>query len=655
MTTLRRIVLPVLLCASLASVANAANIVIVNNNAAGVGFNDPAPRAPVGGNPGTTLGDQRLNVFNHAASIWGGFLPSTVTIQVRAQFANQTCTPTSATLGSTSSLTSHRDFSGAPFPGTWYSQSLANKLFGADLSAANPDMNTTFNMALDAGNVNCLGGQAWYYGLDGLEGGNIELLPVALHEIGHGLNFATTTNGSTGAMNSGFPNIYDRFLLDKVTGRLWSDPLETNAQRAASAISNDLVWVGANAVAAAPGWLNNRPRFKVNSPPALAGFYGIGTAAFGPGLTLAGLTGNLVLVDDGAGLNINDGCEPAINAAAIAGNIAVVDRGNCTFVIKAQQAQAAGAVALIIVNNAAGSAPGLGGADPSITIPVISLSQTDGNNIKAQIGSGVNVTMDLDPAFYAGMDDSNRPKMFAPNPFQGGSSVSHWDVSMTPNTLMEPSINSDLHDGVDLSLDLFEDIGWFPTPTATTLARFTALGRNDGILLSWEFADPSDIASVTIQRASEDTGPWEAIETELGYGGSAMTALDVNTEPGATYYYRLAVIDRGGRSANEGMVSASRSSILAGRRFLGAPTPNPSSNGSSVAFRITRPQYVRLFVTDATGRRIRTLHEGMMLSGEYSRTWDGRSEHAGLVSPGVYFISLGTSEGLLTQRVAVLR
>ena len=36
--------------------AGPAQIVIVNINAPGVGFNDPTPRAPVGGNTGTTLG-----------------------------------------------------------------------------------------------------------------------------------------------------------------------------------------------------------------------------------------------------------------------------------------------------------------------------------------------------------------------------------------------------------------------------------------------------------------------------------------------------------------------------------------------------------------------------------------------------------------------
>src|SRR5262245_44549568 len=64
--------------------AAAATIVIVNNDGAGEGFNDPTPVSPVGGNPGTTRGAQRLFIFQHAASIWGAILPSTVTIRVLA-------------------------------------------------------------------------------------------------------------------------------------------------------------------------------------------------------------------------------------------------------------------------------------------------------------------------------------------------------------------------------------------------------------------------------------------------------------------------------------------------------------------------------------------------------------------------------------------
>jgi len=63
------------LCAALAATLlagplHAATITIVNADGAGEGFNDPTPAAPVGGNPGTTVGAQRLYVFQYAASIW---------------------------------------------------------------------------------------------------------------------------------------------------------------------------------------------------------------------------------------------------------------------------------------------------------------------------------------------------------------------------------------------------------------------------------------------------------------------------------------------------------------------------------------------------------------------------------------------------------
>jgi hypothetical protein len=54
--------------------------------------------------------------------------------------------------------------------------------------------------------------------------------------------------------------------------------------------------------------------------------------------------------------------------------------------------------------------------------------------------------------------------LYTPNPFQPGSSVSHWDTSANRNLLMEPAINADLTQSVrppqDLTLPLFKDIGW---------------------------------------------------------------------------------------------------------------------------------------------------------------------------------------------------
>ena len=96
-TTPKHLAFAALLTGALfAGAASAAVITIVNNDGAGEGFNDPTPVAAVGGNPATTIGAQRLFVFQYAANIWGSILPSTVTIQVRAAFNPLTCTATSA-------------------------------------------------------------------------------------------------------------------------------------------------------------------------------------------------------------------------------------------------------------------------------------------------------------------------------------------------------------------------------------------------------------------------------------------------------------------------------------------------------------------------------------------------------------------------------
>src|ERR1051325_5554031 len=138
--------LAVLILGTASTASATATIVILNNDAAGVGFNDTTPATPVGGNSGTTLGQQRLIAFQEAANKWGATIDSPITITIRAQWAAQTCTATSAVLGSAGAIGIFRDFAGAPFAATWYNESLTSKLFGADPNPAQPEITATFNI-----------------------------------------------------------------------------------------------------------------------------------------------------------------------------------------------------------------------------------------------------------------------------------------------------------------------------------------------------------------------------------------------------------------------------------------------------------------------------------------------------------------------------
>ena len=134
---------------------------------------------------------------------------------------------------------------------------------------------------------------------------------------------------------------------------------------------------------------------KVNSPAGLAGALNHQGASFGA--TNYNITGNVVMMLDapGAGNSTTDGCDAVTNAAAVAGKIALIDRGSCAFTIKVKNAQNAGAIGVLVDNNAAGgSLPGMGGSDATVTIPSQGISLEDGAKIKAALGAGaVNVTM----------------------------------------------------------------------------------------------------------------------------------------------------------------------------------------------------------------------------------------------------------------------
>jgi hypothetical protein len=443
-----------------------ATFVIVNTNAPGVGFNDPTPAAPVGGNPGTTIGQQRLIAFQYAADIWGSILDSPVTIYVQSSFQPLACNVTAATLGTATALGITGNFPNAELPNTWYHIALANKLAGADLDPGPTGTNAddilaTFNSGL--GGPACLPGAGWYYGLDDRHGTNTDLVTVLLHELAHGLGFSGFYDKSTGAQFDGFPDVFGTYNFNTTLNKSW--PQMTDAQRAAATIdTNHTVWNGVNVTAAVPQVLQPGTPLVTVVTPASLGIFRVGIATFGPPLAAPGKTGTVALAldpADAAGPSTTDGCSPLTNN--LTGKIGLVDRGTCAFVVKAKNLQNAGAIAVMVADNAAGSPPaGMSGVDPTVTIPAVLISLADANALKAALAAGtVKVTVGVNLSIRAGADPQGRMLLNSPNPEVDLASNSHWDPIATPDLLMEPIINSDLTHGVDLTRQALTDLGWF--------------------------------------------------------------------------------------------------------------------------------------------------------------------------------------------------
>ena len=246
---------------------------------------------------------------------------------------------------------------------------------------------------------------------------------ITAHEWGHAYTEYTDAliyAWQPGALNESYSDIWGE-TVDRINGRGTDTP---DAARSAGVCTA----------------FTSVTQVTITAPAAIAGVKSTGTAAFGP-QTFSVSPTDVVVVNDGVG-TLTDGCEtPFANAAAVNGKIAYMDRGTCGFAVKAKNAQLNGAIGVIIGNNAAGIV-NMGGVDATITIPSLSVLQSDGTAIKAQ--SGVRASLQRGP----GSDNSVRwligedstafggaiRDMYTPTCYGNPGKVSDAQYSCGPNT-----------------------------------------------------------------------------------------------------------------------------------------------------------------------------------------------------------------------------
>ncbi|MEZ4229805.1 MAG: S8 family serine peptidase [Polyangiaceae bacterium] len=119
------------------------------------------------------------------------------------------------------------------------------------------------------------------------------------------------------------------------------------------------------------------PELTVTAPSSVAGSYAaVSGGISAPIPTDTPISGKLVRTQPA------NGCSDYSNAAAVSGNIALIDRGTCTFEEKLTRAAAAGAVAAVVVQNSPGEAPFPMGGDNAVGIPAVMIGNSDGALLK---------------------------------------------------------------------------------------------------------------------------------------------------------------------------------------------------------------------------------------------------------------------------------
>jgi len=170
-------------------------------------WSDATAASAVGGNPGTTLGQQRKNALQYAVQQLAQQLNSPVPISVHACWAHLGGTATRATLAHATSTNLALSDNSFPMPWlskrhTWYTNTQIARMggttpcgaLGGDCDGVDGDVvEITFNS--DIGTSSVLGGSPFYFGYTSDTSSNSsDFIAIAMHEITHGLGFIGLAN-----------------------------------------------------------------------------------------------------------------------------------------------------------------------------------------------------------------------------------------------------------------------------------------------------------------------------------------------------------------------------------------------------------------------------------------------------------------------------
>jgi hypothetical protein len=222
-------------------------------------------------------------------------------------------------------------------------------------------------------------------------------------------------------------------------------------------------------------------------------------AEFGPALTPTGVTADIVLVNDGTGTT-SDACE-ALPAGSLAGKLALIDRGTCTFVIKVKNAQNAGAAGAIISNNAGDGLFTMSGTDATITIPSVFVGQSSGAAIRTtpQPVSGTARLKDPPALQRDGDVDSDIV-------YHEGCHGLTWRMIGRMSGALAGAIGEGLSDGCALLLNGNDVVGEysFSDPLGIRSAPYTGYPRTYGDITGTEIHFDGEVYAAIVWRMREN-------------------------------------------------------------------------------------------------------------------------------------------------------
>ena len=192
----------------------------------------------------------------------------------------------------------------------------------------------------------------------------------------------------------------------------------------------------------------------------------------------------------------------------------------------------------------------------------------------------------------------------------------------------------------------------FDTAVPTLVTQLQADQVGEALALRWELSRTVAVASVSLERAESEVGPWAKVDAEPTLDGSATVATDRSVVGGHTYWYRLVTVSTSGNQATFGPLQATAAVVV--KAFsLDMVAPNPTKGALGINFAVAKPTRVHLSLLDVQGREVEVFADGEYGVGRYHAQFDGQGR-SGRIPAGVYFVRYIADKQTFTKRVVFM-
>jgi len=271
------------------------------------------------------------------------------------------------------------------------------------------------------------------------------------------------------------------------------------------------------------------------------------------------------------------------------------------------------------------------------------------------VWDGMSVTARLSTFGQSGNAlNEGRMRMFAPNPFQGGSSVSHFHEDAAPNVLMEPIADADVFTQTDLTDCLFADIGWLnsrcPTvinsaPTLNAISNPAPIAQNSGAqivnLAGIGDGDATVAQTLSVTASSANTGliPNPSVTYTSANATGSLSYTPVANQTGSAAI-TVRVTDDGGVSfVNGGIALFERTFTVNVSAINSAPAASNMSTAENYT-EDTPLNLVNIVVTDGDSPTVTaTLTLSNVAAGSLSTATSGAVTSSYVAGTGIWNVS----------------